>query len=374
MGVTVLWIVCIAAFVYPSVLYGYLVRHILCYAPPEAEGKAAEEPAGGVSVIVCAHNEYDNLSALLPILLQQKFAPYEIIIADDTSDDGTYEFLTIQQQTNPQLRVIRIEQRPPDVQAKKYALTQAIQAARYDQLLLTDADCRPASDHWLRLMTQPLQGATQFVLGYSPYYAQRGWLNRFVRYETMHTGFLYTAAALAGHPYMGVGRNLAYRKLFFLQQGGLRNHQQLVGGDDDLWVNHHATKSNVAVVLAKESLVYSVPKVHWLDYYYQKKRHLHVGQHYRLRDKVALGLLSLSTITFWVAGLVLWFLCNKCYGIVALFLLRWLIFAAVFSTARRRLHDPINLWLLPILDVMHVMYYVVIGSLAFSTKNTRWTN
>ena len=374
MEVSLLWILFMVAFVYPSVLYVYLLNQLHRYVPPKAEGTAEEQPLEGVSVIVCAHNEYGNLTALLPLLLQQKFTPYEIIIADDTSDDGTYEFLTNQQQTNPQLRVVRIEQRPPDIQAKKFALTQAIQAARYNKLLLTDADCRPASDHWLRLMTQPLHGATQFVLGYSPYFARGSWLNRFIRYETLHTGFLYTAAALAGYPYMGVGRNLAYRKLFFLQQGGLQNHQQLVGGDDDLWVNQHATKNNVAVVLAKESLVYSVPKVHWSDYYYQKKRHLHVGQHYRPRDKMALGLLSLSTIGFWVAGLWLWFLCNKCYGIVALFLLRWLILAAVFSTARRRLYDPINLWFLPILDVMHVMYYVVIGSLAFSTKYIRWTN
>lgn len=374
MGVTLLWIVYSTAFVYSSVFYGFLVRQLLSSASPPTGAGSEERPPVGVSVIVCAHNEYQNLTALLPLLFQQKFAPFEIVVAVDTSDDGSYEFLTTQQQTNPQLNIVRIEQRPPDMQAKKYALTQAIRAARYDQLLLTDADCRPVSPDWLRLMTQPLSGATQFVLGYSPYVARRGWLNRFIRYETLHTGFLYTAAALAGYPYMGVGRNLAYRKLFFLHHGGFQNHRRVVGGDDDLWVNQHATKNNVAVVLAKESLVYSFPKVRWLDYYHQKKRHLHVGQHYRRRDKLALGLLSLSTITFWVTGLSLMFLCNKCYGIVALFLLRWLILAAVFGTARRRLHDPINLWLLPILDALHVMYYVVIGSLAFSTKNIRWTS
>ena len=371
---TALWIVLITSLAYPVILYIFLLRGLVRYSPPATlSGSAAPTPEG-VSIIVCAHNEYDNLLALLPLLLRQNFNPYEIIIADDTSDDGSYEFLLAQQRTYPQLRVVRIDRRRPGIQAKKYALQQAIDAASFDKLLLTDADCRPASTKWLGLMTAPLSGSKMFVLGYSPYLIRRGWLNLFIRYETLHTGFLYTASALSGYPYMGVGRNLAYRRLFFLQQGGLQSHQQVVGGDDDLWVNGHATKNNAAVVLASESLVYSVPEVRWVAYFYQKKRHLHVGKHYRRRDKLALGLLSLSTIIFWITGVLLWLLCNNCYGIVALFLFRWLIFAAVFSIARRRLHDPIKLWLLPILDLMHVIYYIIIGILAFSTKNTRWTN
>ena len=374
MLVTALFVLFLLAFAYQCLLYGYLTRQLLLYPTLASDTLTDEEEKEGVSMIVCAHNERENLEELLPLLLRQRFGRFEIVIADDASGDGTYEFLTAQQQLHPQLRVVRIEQRPTHTQSKKYALTQAIQAARYDKLLLTDADCRPASADWLRLMTRPLHGTTQFVLGYSPYQYRGGWLNWFIRYETLHTGFLYSAAALAGHPYMGVGRNLAYRKLFFLSKGGFQKHRTVVGGDDDLWVNQHATKNNVAIVLEEASLVYSIPKACWLSYYHQKKRHLHVGQHYKRADQWWLGLLSLSTVAFWVTGLVLCFLCNKCYGIAALFLLRWLILAAVFSTARRRLHDPINLALLPILDFLHVMYYVVVGALAFSTKNIRWTN
>lgn len=373
MGIDLLWILLIISLLYPVTLYTFLLQKLSRHSP-STEGYRKVQSTEGVSIIVCAHNEYHNLVELLPLLLQQNAPQYEIIVADDTSDDGTPEFLRTQQRAHPLLKVVRIDRRPPDIQAKKHALTCAIGVARYDKLLLTDADCRPASTEWVRLMTDPLRETNMFVLGYSPYSLYRGWLNRFIRYETLHTGFLYIASALAGYPYMGVGRNLAYRKLFFLQQGGLRWHQHVVGGDDDLWVNRHATKANVAVMLAPGSLVYSVPKVRWSAYFYQKKRHLHVGKHYRSRDKLVLGLLSLSTITFWIAGVSLWFLCNKCYGIVALFLFRWLIFAAVFSTARRRLHNPINLWLLPILDLMHVIYYIIIGTLAFSIKNTRWTN
>ena len=370
----VLYAVFLGAIAYQGFVYSVLALKLWQYTEPASGRPADQSDNEGVSVVVCAHNERENLERLLPRLLNQRFTPYEVVIADDRSSDDTAAFLDALAIRHPSLRVVRVKECPAHVQPKKHALTRAIEAARYDQLLLTDADCQPVSTDWLRLMTGPLRHTTQFVLGYAPYRQQPGWLNRFIRYETLHTGFLYTAAAAAGHPYMGVGRNLAYRKLFFKQRGGLAEHQAIIGGDDDLWVNQHATRSNTTVVLHENALVYSDPKIRWNDYYYQKKRHLHVGQHYRLTDKVWLGLLSLSTMLVWITGGSLVLLCNKWEGIVALFLLRWLILATAFSTARRRLHDPINLTLLPILDFLHVMYYIVVGTLAFSTKTTRWTN
>ena len=374
MVLAALYAVFLVALVYQSLLYGYFTIILLRYSSPCPTSTNASSLPEGVSVVVCAHNERTNLEKLLPLLLHQRFAPYEIIVADDSSTDGTQEFLASLSLKHSQVRTIRINERPPGIQSKKYALTEAIRAARYDKLLLTDADCRPASTDWVRLMTAPLQGSHQFVLGYSPYYREISWLNRFIQYETLHTGFLYTAAAVAGRPYMGVGRNLAYRKLFFMDKGGFTGHQTVVGGDDDLWVNQHATSSNTTVMLAADALAYSLPKTSWADYYYQKKRHLHVGQYYHWADQLWLGLLSSSTIALWTSGVVLCVLCNKCEGIVLLFLVRWLILAAAFSAARRQLHHPIKIGLLPILDFLHVMYYIVVGTLAFTTKNIRWTN
>ena len=369
-ALTVLFLV---AWVYQVAVYSYFGYQLLRYPLSKGNG-SQDQSAEGVSIIVCAHNERTNLSVLLPILLSQRYAPYEVIVADDASEDGTQQMIAEQQRRHPNLRIVRIEQRPVDMQSKKYALTQAIRSALYDRLLLTDADCRPASDTWLSQMVEPLVGATGFVLGYSPYFKHPGWLNAFIRYETLHTGMLYTAAALAGHPYMSVGRNLAYRRLLFVQQRGFDRHKSVVGGDDDLWVNQAADQHNTTVVLAKSALVYSLPKTDLKSYLRQKIRHLSVGRHYRIRDKLWLGLLSLSTVVVWLVGGLLMFLCNKCMVVATLFLLRWFILAAVFSIACRRLHDPINLRWLPILDFLHVIYYGVVGTLAFSTKHIRWKN
>jgi cellulose synthase/poly-beta-1,6-N-acetylglucosamine synthase-like glycosyltransferase len=46
-----------------------------------------------VSVIVCSWNEIRNLEELLPMLDAQEYPKFEIIVVDDRSYDGTYDFL-----------------------------------------------------------------------------------------------------------------------------------------------------------------------------------------------------------------------------------------------------------------------------------------
>lgn len=367
-----LMILFVGAVAYACALYVYFGWQLHAYVLSESLKLNASHATKGVSIIVCARNEQHNLIALLPLLFQQEYPNFEVVVADDASNDGTGPFLRAQQQTYPALRVVSIAERPQDMHPKKHALQQAIRLARYDCLLFTDADCRPASVRWLSAMSQQLSGRIQVVLGYSPYYRQPGWLNRFISYETLHTGLLYVSSALAGRPYMGVGRNLAYRKMFFEGGSKFQKHRLLTGGDDDLWVNEHASRANTKVMLTPEALVYSVPQTTWKRYVHQKTRHLHVSQHYSGWDQLWLGTLSLSTVLTWVAGILLLILSHKWYVIVGLFLLRWLILATALRVAGRRLHDPINLWLLPILDFLHVIYYIAIGMRALATTNISW--
>src|SRR5690606_12086614 len=103
---------------------------------------------------------------------------------------------------------------------KKYAITLGIKAAKYDWILLTDADCRPNTNQWINAISSRFVGDKDFVLAYSAYEQRAGFLNLFIRFETLFTAIQYIAYALAGNPYMGVGRNLAYRKAVFLENKG----------------------------------------------------------------------------------------------------------------------------------------------------------
>ena len=64
-------------------------------------------------------------------------------------------------------------------------------------------------------MQQKNESDTEIVLGYGEYHKLQGFFNKIIRWETFHTAIQYFSYTLAGMPYMGVGRNLSYKKELF---------------------------------------------------------------------------------------------------------------------------------------------------------------
>ncbi len=332
-------------------------------------------PAGtaeGVSVVVAAHNELENLRTLLPLLLGQAHPRYEIILVDDRSGDGSYDYLRREAEAHGNLRLVRIDETRPGVAPKKYAVALGIGAATHDIILLTDADCRPRSSGWIRRMAGKIGGDKEIVLGYSPYAAAPGPLNWMIRYETFYTAVQYVSFALAGLPYMGVGRNLAYRKSLFNANGGFRSHGHIVGGDDDLFVGETATRRNVAVSLDPAAVVESVPKRTWGAWLRQKKRHLAAGKRYSLRNKALLGALPLAQGVFWAASITLAYLQAFIPYVAAGFLIRMLVQVVTLSRAAAVIDASVRWYLLPAFDFLYTLYYSLIGVTVLFSKRIRW--
>ncbi len=241
-------------------------------------------PVAPVSVIVCAQDEEQNLRELVPLLLEQQHPEFEVIIVEDRSNDNSFEYLLEESKKNPLLKIVRVDHKPGHVNGKKYALTLGIRSAKFDWILLTDADCRPSGNVWIADMVKEADDNTQFVLGFSAYRKLPGLLNSFIRFETLLTGIQYISYALLGRPYMGVGRNLAYRKSLFLSTKGFHPYLDTTGGDDDLFVNQHANKRNTKISIGSDSLVHSAPEQSWHGFYVQKIRHLSVGKYYKRSD------------------------------------------------------------------------------------------
>lgn len=323
-----------------------------------------------VSVIVCAHNELQNIEKLLPKLKSQNHPDFEIIIIDDRSDDGTYDFLL--DAKGEQVKVVTINQVHDHINAKKFAITMGVKAAKNDILLFIDADCTPKSNNWILEMTACVQPETEFVLGVSMYEKRKGFLNLFIRYETLLTAINYIGFAICGNPYMGVGRNLAYRKSMFLKSNGFNKYQHVTGGDDDLLVNHRANKSNTMVSLGEEALTISQPRTTWSGFFQQKIRHISVSKYYRFKDKVLLGLQNMSSSLFWIALISLAIVSNQYLIPGALFLLRIILVVNLAYLTSKKLGDRINPWLLPIMDLIYVPYIMVLGSVAILTKKVKW--
>ena len=346
-----------------------------------------------VSVVIAVANEFDNLKELLPLLDQQDYPNFEILIADDRSSDGTYDYLIQNPDNLTHLNYVRVRDLPDHYTAKKYALTLAIKKASFEWILFTDADCRPDSDQWIKSMVSQLRADKEIVLGFSKYQPNPSFLNALIRYETFQTATQYLSFALAKMPFMGVGRNLMYKKSLFWETKGSSNHNMLLSGDDDLFVNEAATKNNVEICISPEGQTTSTPKATWGDWYTQKKRHLSVGKKYKFRDRFNLGLLWISGILVWTLLIPAFFI-NPAwfeapgwtiipadflaqYGlahwkpytnwmklITIVFLLYLFIKWLVLSKVNNRLGKTINSWKIPAYDLVYQFYLIIMGGIA----------
>ncbi len=361
----------------------YLIVFLIAFRRKSPAGEEARVP---VSVIVCAHDEAENLRELIPALLDQDYPDFEVIIVNDRSNDSTFDLMLQESKKDPRVRMVNVKEVPQRVNGKKYGLTLGIKAASHEWILLTDADCRPNSRRWIRSMSRYFDEDTQFVLGFSPYRAKAGLLNLFIRFETMLTAIQYFSFGWLGNPYMGVGRNLAYRKSKFLEEKGFNNFLHVTGGDDDLFVNQHATGSNTRLAIDADSQVTSIPKDTWGAFFTQKIRHLSVGRLYRFGDRLLLGFFGLSWIISWVSWVTLmgWWVtsadlstfmsADEAYLIAAPFLLRWILLLLLFRSMRKRASLRFPLWTLPVLDIIYVIYYLSTGLVALTSKKIRWRN
>lgn len=271
----------------------FYVRYMCAVSRWQQHNKHQEaestEGCPGVSVIVCARNEEENLQDYLQTLLVQDYPKFEVIVVNDGSEDKTQDVLERYALVSSNLYVTFVPCDAHVISTKKLALTIGAKAAHYDYLLLTDADCRPESRQWIREIVNgfaPRKGhETEIVLGYGAYFEEDTLLNSLLNYDTLFNGMQYLGMAAAGHPYMGVGRNLAYRRSTFFEHSGFRGLLAERAGDDDLFVNKIATRHNTSIVCSRESLTWSVPKHTWQEWIHQKRRHLSVSPNYKAGSK-----------------------------------------------------------------------------------------
>jgi len=314
-------------------LFFYLAVYV--YKPPVI--KTSKEP---VSIIICARNEAENLRKFLPAVLKQDYPNYEVIVVNDCSEDQSDDILGQYLQQYPHLKISNVNKDPKFTHNKKFAQFIGIKAAKNDILLFTDADCQPESEKWLEGMTSHFNDKITFVLGYGGYLRQEGLLNKYIRYDTMVIAMQYLGMALRGIPYMGVGRNLAYRRSVFFANKGYGMHNHLISGDDDLFVNTNANRSNTSVEFRKSTHTRSVPSYSLIEWIKQKKRHLTTAPYYKFRDKIVLIIESLSRGLFYSALIVLLSIGFLWPFVLAVFGLRLITQIIVVSLVQKKLNEP----------------------------------
>ncbi len=327
-----------------------------------------------VSVIICAKNEEKNIEKFLPSIFSQNYnSDFEVVLINDRSTDETGAIFEKYAQKYNNVKIVTVNDCENFWGNKKYALTLGIKAAKYEHLLFTDADCTPTSNNWITEMASSFSTSKQIVLGYGAYRKiKSSLLNKLIRFETLATAMQYFSYARVGNPYMGVGRNLAYTKSEFFKVNGFIKHIKTKSGDDDLFINEVANKTNTSTVLSKDGFTISEPKTTFKDWFSQKRRHISTANHYKKIDAFLLAIYYFSQLSFWLLSPLLLTFQFNIEITEALIGFRFLINYLAIGLYAKKLDEKDLIILAPIIEITLIFIQLFLFIRNKISKPTHW--
>lgn len=348
--------------------YLYFFRRLAFFTAHE-KSKTQEHP---VSVVVSARNEAAELARNLPgVLVQTYRTTHEVIVVNHNSADETWYLLEELQKTFKHLQPVNLKQEAIGIPGKKYPLSIGIKEAKNEIILLTDSDCIPASEFWIQKMQNGYNEQTDVVLGYGAYHKKPGLLNKLIRFETFHTAMQYFSYALAGTPYMGVGRNLSYKKGLFIRHKGFSSINHVMSGDDDLFISMIANKHNTNVVIDYEAFTLSEPAKNFKEWFRQKTRHYTTGKYYKPLHKFLLGVYSCSHFLFYP----LFIACMICYNwklVLPVFAARLITQGFIYYRAMQKLNEKDLFAWWWAFDLWMFFYYIIFAPSLWKKPRQTW--
>jgi len=326
-----------------------------------------------ISVIVCAKNEADNVTKYIPLLAEQDYPDFEIILIDDASSDGTLEIFEEFEKKYPNIRLVKVVNNEAFWGNKKFALTLGIKAAKKEYLLFTDADCHPSSKDWIKEMSAQFTMNKNIVLGYGGYSKISGsFLNKIIRFETMLTAVQYFSWAKIGHPYMGIGRNMAYKKEVFFHVNGFIDHMKIRSGDDDLFINQASNTKNTTICYSPESFTYSEPKTSFKEWFTQKRRHVSTASFYKPFDRTQLAIFYVSQLLFILLPIILLIFLHQWIIVLALIGFRYLFCWITLGYSSAKLKEKDVMYWFPLLEIVLIFTQLNIFLTNIFSKPVHW--
>jgi glycosyltransferase involved in cell wall biosynthesis len=326
-----------------------------------------------ISVIVCAKNEEENVKKFVPLLAEQDYHTFEIVLIDDASSDNTLEIFEEFEKQYPNIKLVKVENNEAFWGNKKFALTLGIKAAKYEYLLFTDADCYPTSKNWITAMSAQFTQQKNIVLGYGAYEKiSNSFLNKIIRFETLLTATQYFSWAKIGKPYMGIGRNMAYKREEFFKVRGFMDHMKIRSGDDDLFINQAANGDNTTICYIPDSFTYSTPKTRFKDWFTQKRRHVSTAKHYKLFDRNQLGLFYLSQLLFILLPIVLLAFQYQWIAVVSIIGFRYLFAWLTLGFAAGKLNEKDVMYWFPIIEIVLIFTQLNVFITNTFSKPVHW--
>lgn len=328
------------------------------------------EKANPFTILICAKNERPNLKKNLQSWLNQLSPDDRLLIVDDGSQDGSSDWLSEIAAGEKRLSTIRIEPEEKHHPGKKQALKIGLEHCKTDSVILTDADCRPHTANWAKIMNQSLNNY-DVVIGFSPLLSGTSWVSRFAALESILVAMQYGSFAFYEKPYMFVGRNVAYRKDIVQRHRALDQHKDLLSGDDDLTLQVVNKYVKSGISLQSDALVWSKAPASFNAFFRQKSRHISTSTRYDNFSKIALGVFAGSHIGFYLLLIILIFNQGAMW-VPSLLILRPIIILPAWYKWTGYLLIPFKWWKIMFFDLLLTIYYLIMSTTLIK-KQQHWT-
>ena len=321
-------------------------------ASKKGSSKQPDDECPPISVIIVTKDSGEALKNNLPVILEQDYPFFEVIVVNDESAGEDEDTLKLLEKKYSNLYHTFIPKSARYISTKKLGILMGLKASKYKWIVVTDPYSCPMSKNWLRALSKNFSSETEIVLGYSGYTSNKTPFARHIIADNLLNSMRYLGRALEGNTYMGIGHNIAYRKDTYELHKGFCNQLNLKRGEDDLFVNSVANERNTKVALDPDSFVrMPIPpfKRIWKE---EKTSYAVTGSYYKGFSK------TLNSIETWacclahlsaIGGITMsiiekqWILT----GFIALcWLLRMIVVFVVFRKSAKALGEDLKFYLL----------------------------
>ncbi len=365
---------CAVAFLIIQVLYYFCVYGKVAFKRKKralaVEKTESELPA--VSIVIATKNEQNFLKDNLGLFLEQDYPEFEVIVVNDASNDETEYILKAFSKLYPNLKVVNIVENVNKFRGRKFPIALGIKSAKYENLIISGADCTPKDFSWLRAMAYRFENKTELLLGYVSYKKTKGLRNLIFQYDNATETMNSLGWALCGLPYRGNGKNIAYRKETFFRVGGFTKHYNLTLGEDDIFVSQIADSKNTAVVLQPESFIYAQPKRTYKEWKTEKKMRLSTKTYYKPSVRFLLSLLPCSTFLFYCALAALLILGFPFEYLILALLIKFTPQLIIYFKACKRFEIKIIAIFAPLFEIFFLVFNAKIRLSSILRKKKRW--
>lgn len=235
--------------------------------------KLDENKLPSVSVVVAARNEEDNILDCIQSLdnLIYPEDKIEIIIANDHSEDNTGKIIEEFISDKSKFKLVIPEKQIGSLKGKANAIANALEYAKGEVILTTDADCI-VSPTWAKTIASYYADDVAMVCGFTDQFSD----NYFGGMQSMDFIYLLTVASGTmnlGKPLSCIGNNMSYRKSVYDEVGGYESIPFSVTEDFSLLMTFHNLKKYKIIYPVDEGAhVTSKPCPDPKSLYWQKKR------------------------------------------------------------------------------------------------------